>query len=129
MSIDIDELISDIRKTAKTAGRAFGKMADKSSKATEEMVEYTKIKIKITELENQLEDLFEGIGRKLYGARSGEEVPDFSSDFETADDLKDKLTALKARAEELRKKRNCRTCGRKNDRNAVFCQWCGDKVS
>ena len=127
MYIDIDKLIADIRKTAYNAGKTVSKMADQSSKKTEEMIEYTKLKLKIIETEGEIKDLYEAVGRKLYSARSDDTqaVPDFTQDFEALDGLKINAATLRERAETFKKRKKCPECGRQNDRNAVFCQGCG----
>ena len=94
---------------------------------TDEIVDKTKLKLAIGDLEKKLAATFEGIGRLVYDAETaGEDITELKADaFETVKELQDELTKLQARLYDLDGVSCCSACGAPNEKDATFCKKCG----
>ena len=94
---------------------------------TDEIVDKTKIKLAIGDLEKKLTATFEGIGRLVYDAEtSGEDIAQLKADaFETVQELQAEIAKMQARLYDLEGVFCCEACGAPNEKDAAFCKKCG----
>jgi len=117
--MDIFESIkSTISNTAKSA-----------AKKSNELVEITKLKMSISNLEMDITRLMGDIGESVYdayknGEGTAEDLPDICEQIDI------KYADIEESREKLRKLKNvklCPTCKNEVDPEAVFCSKCGQK--
>ncbi len=94
---------------------------------TGEIVDKTKVKMAIADMEKKLAATFEGIGRLVYDAEtSGEDIADLKADaFETVKELQAEIAALQNRLYDIDGISCCGACGAPNEKDATFCKKCG----
>lgn len=105
-------------------------MAQTAGKKTEELVELTKIRVKIADLRREIAALYEGLGRLVYDSRTANEPVDDMIDacVEQLQELQTQLSKLEDRIMESKNVIRCE-CGTLNANNAVFCNRCGQKLN
>ncbi len=94
---------------------------------TGEIVDKTKLKMAIGDLEKKLSATFEGIGRLVYDAETaGEDIAALKADaFDTIKELQADIAALQAKLYDLEGVACCNACGAPNEKDAAFCKKCG----
>ncbi len=114
-----DEVVSRVKDMAETAGRKTG-----------ELVEISKIKIRIAELRREIAGAHEGLGRLIYDSRkSGEDVAEMvDACVDHIADLYEDLEELELKVMESKNAVRCNGCGALNDNTAQFCNQCGTKL-
>lgn len=108
-----------VTKTAKDAAKASG-----------ELVEQTKLKIKAMDLKDEIETRYTKIGELYYGVAeyeldSGEEISDL------VDEIRELKEVLDETEKEIKRNKNilrCAECQAENDRDDVYCRKCGNKL-
>lgn len=114
-----EEILNKAREVA-------GAATDKAS----ELVDKTKIKMEIAQLEKKLSATYEGIGRLVYEAETADEdIAELkASAFETVKELEDAITALQEKLYGYEGAVRCRECGGVNEGDAIFCKKCGKSL-
>ncbi len=102
-------------------------IAESVKDKTGEIVDKTKLKLAIGDLEKKLAATFEGIGRLVYDAEiAGEDIAQLKTDaFDTVKELQAELATLQAKLYDLEGVACCNTCGAPNEKDATFCKKCG----
>lgn len=116
-------MLDDMIVNAKSAADAVGKTASK-------LVDISKLRISVADLNAEINKKYEELGRAVYEAKKAD------ADFEqiiaenvtSIDDLKEQLAAVNAQLASARQKTVCSYCGHENDPDAVFCGKCGHKL-
>ena len=114
-------------KLGKKASEAYKITADKTGKIAKE----AKLRMKISELKSQINDIYEEIGKKVYENHVREEKEDLNKSLEDeciridvlSDEIEDKLKQCL----ELKDKKQCPNCYKEIDKNMKFCPECGAK--
>ena len=102
--------------------RAVSKTARKAVKFSGDAFDYTKIKLKITELNSKLDDKYAKIGLAVYEGNTNEEIDKICEEISS---LREEIDELKLKLTEYKNKKTCHVCGKTADKEAVFCQYCG----
>ena len=114
-------------KIGKKASEAYKVTADKTGKMAKE----AKLKMKMAELKNQVNDIYKEIGKKVYEKHVREENIDIKTDLEEECTKIDVLSAeIESKLKEclnLRDKKQCQKCFKEIDKNMNFCPECGAK--
>ena len=117
-------------KLGKKASEAYKITADKTGKIAKE----TKLKLKMSGLRTQVDDLYEEIGKKVYEEhlREDEEVKgNIKEKLEQLcikiDVLSDEIEDLLSQCLELRDKKQCKNCYVEMDKEYKYCPNCGAK--
>ena len=106
-------------------------LADLVGKATEELVDDSRIKIQELKLSSELKDAYERLGSVIYDSiKSGEEnqalVDLVVGEIDT---IHQGLEALKVKAAPAPAERYCAQCGATNGGESSFCSRCGAPLS
>lgn len=111
-----EEVISRAKAVAEAAGRKTG-----------ELVETTKLKVEIAELQKEIASLYEGLGRLIYdGKKSGESVDDMvDACIAHLEEQNAYLEELQDRILENKNAVRCAGCGAINDDSFRYCSQCG----
>ena len=117
-------------KLGKKASEAYKITADKTGRLAKE----TKLKIKISDLKSQINDLYEEIGKNVYQKhiREDEEAnkeieEDISHLCTKIDVLSDEIDSLLEQCLELKDRKQCKNCYKEIDKNDKYCPNCGAK--
>lgn len=114
-------------KLGKKASEAYKVTADKTGKLAKE----AKLRMKMGELKNEINDIYEDIGKAVYENHVREEKQDISSDLEEKctkiDCLSDEIESYLKECLELKDKRQCPNCYTEIDKDIKFCPECGAK--
>ena len=120
MDMDVINNIKD------TLGKAKDTVVTKSS----EIVEITKLKYSIADIEGEISKLMRAIGEKVYesyknGTEPDESINEFCSEISAKyAEIDEKRTKLC----EIKKEVICKSCGKSVDKDADFCPKCGQKL-
>ncbi len=95
-----------------------------------QLVELTKLKIKVSQAEGEIDKLLEILGTKIYeeykdGARLSEEVNGLCV---ALDGKYKELETLVSQADEIKEVQECPACKEKNPAESKFCSKCGEKL-
>lgn len=113
-------------KLGKKATEAYKITADKTGKIAKE----TKMRLKMSELKSQVNDLYEEIGKKVYEKHIAKEEIKKEETEEICvqiDVLSDEIENLLKQCLDLRDKKQCSKCFSEIDKNVKFCPNCGAK--
>ena len=114
-------------KLGKTASHAYKLTADKTGKIAKE----TKLKFKMSELKNQITQLYEEIGEKVYEKHIREEEISIKQDLEEycikIDVLSDEIDSLLKQCMDLKDKKLCPKCFKEIRKDDNYCSNCGQK--
>lgn len=117
-------------KLGKKATEAYKITADKTGKIAKE----TKLKIKMSGLRTQVEDLYKEIGKKVYEEHIREDEEAKGNIKEELEELCTKIDVLSDEIEdlleqclELRDKKQCKNCYVEMDKEYKYCPNCGAK--
>lgn len=111
--------------------KTLTKTAKGAAKASGELVEQTKLKLKVIDIKDEINTRYTKIGELYYN------VAEYELDCgDSISDLVDEIRALKEELaeveEEIKKNKSlnkCSTCGAENDAEDVYCRKCGSKLN
>ena len=104
-------------------------MADTVDKTVSEQIESIKIKSKISNLNDEIDDFYRSIGIKVY--QSAEEnfaKSDFQAEIGSIQQRFDEIEQCLGRAARIRGVVICTECGKECQMADEFCSKCGDKI-
>lgn len=106
------------------------KTAQSAAKKTNEVVESTKIKIAISDAENEIAKMMREMGETLYEAyKTGTESYSASLEekCEAIDTKYSEIDLLESKLNIIRNMKSCPNCKKEMDKGAAFCSSCGEK--
>ena len=113
-------------KLGQKASEAYKVTADKTGKLAKE----TNLKFKMSDLKNQISDIYEEIGKLIYEQHVREENIDVEKQIEEKctkiDVLSDEIESILKECMELKNKRQCPKCQTQIDKEVKFCPECGE---
>lgn len=115
--------IDDVISTGKNAVSAAGKKTD-------EVVRFSKLKMKESSLNSDIKIKYEKLGELIYQmAKSGEkDNEEFDKYISELDECYAGLADIAAQLDELRCEVTCPKCGAKTKNDNAFCPKCGAKL-
>lgn len=106
--------------------KGFTKAAQKTKETSEVVVEIAKLKYKLVEINSDIDDNYQKIGKLVYNAGEDEDIT------EKLKELCDEITSLSEKKEDMQEsynelvnKKQCPKCGMKLDKDFEFCPKCG----
>ncbi len=113
-------VFGDVLSRAKAVAEAAGKK-------TGELVENTKTKMEIADVQREIASLYEGLGRLVYdGRRSGDPIDDMvDACIAHLEEQNAYLEELQDKLLESKNAVRCGECGTVNDDDSRFCKKCG----
>lgn len=110
----------------------FNEIGKKTSEATSKITKETKLKLKINDNKNKIENIYEEIGKKVYEKHVREENISIKEELQ---EECSKIDALSKEIEVARKeilclnnKRQCPKCYAEIEKEASYCSKCGQKL-
>ena len=120
MDKNIKDFLDKVKVTASQAAEAAGKVADAAGKKASELMENTKLNVKIYDLNGE-------IGRSVYLTHTGVEVDTDEIDMKL-ELIDQKYADIQAIKNELAGKKpcvKCPNCGKDCNKTDIFCSACG----
>ena len=119
MSI-IDNVKNFASKTAKDAVKVSG-----------DAVEFTKLKFKLADLNEKINDEYVSIGKAIYKSSLGidfdsEQIQQMCNEIS---ELKVQVSELESEISVITNKKQCPYCNTKNNADSIYCTKCGEKIS
>ncbi len=104
--------------------------AEKVGKKTGDLIEVSKLRLRLSTAERELSTALEGLGRLVYDAgKSGEDISEMTASAMThLDELTEKAEQLRAEIDNCKNRKRCPNCGAVNTEDAIFCKQCGTKL-
>lgn len=117
-------VLDDVITTAKT-------VAAGASKKTEELMNFSKLKIASMNTNTDLSKAYQRLGVIMYDAKKNGLEVDEVIDSCTAeiDELRAKLDDLNDKLNEMKRQKVCPRCGTRNNVDQVYCGGCGSKLT
>lgn len=117
-------MLDDVIVNAKSAANVVGKKAA-------QLVDISKLRISVADLNNEISKQYESLGRAAYDAQKsgGDLSEEISERAKTIDDLNEQLNAVNEQLAAAREKLVCPNCGQENAQGSVYCSKCGQKLS
>lgn len=129
MDEKIKNIISAVKTTAVAAGQAAGRAAEATGKKAEEVVEQTKLNLRIVNLESEINDVYREIGKLIYASRSeaGIEPSAIEEKIVLIDEKREEIEDTRAKLDFLKKTKKCPNpdCGKRCAKEDKFCASCG----
>jgi RNA polymerase subunit RPABC4/transcription elongation factor Spt4 len=114
-------------KLGQKASEAYKVTADKTGKLAKE----AKLKMKISELKSQINNIYAEIGKEVYEKHVRKSDDDIKNKLEEhctkIDVLSDEIEAMSKECLELKDKKQCKNCYTEIEKNIKFCPHCGEK--
>jgi len=120
MTVDFESVWSKAREVAGVAGQK-----------TNELVEFSKLKVSILQLTSELGELYKKLGSIYYQQKHNGKTTDEAELLELITSINETHAAIaenETRLSELRKAVKCPVCGTENKQDANFCMGCGAKM-
>lgn len=109
-------------------GEKLAATGEEVSKKAKEMSEVLSLKNQIRTQEDQLKEIYESIGKKVFEAHKDEEGSEYAADFESIKTALAGIETLNAQIREIKGTKTCSVCGADVEAEASFCPKCGAKV-
>ncbi len=118
------DVITNIKETLE---KAIKTGVDKSN----EIVEITKLKYAIADMEGDISKLMREIGESVYEAYKDSKEPDetINESCATISEKYAQIDEMRAKLNELKKLTICPKCGAAMDKDSQFCSKCGEKLA
>ena len=115
----------DFEDVKKVLGEATQKVVQKSG----EVLEYSKIKYAIYDIQNDINKIFVQLGQMIYeGINSGDVIDDnIKEKCEIIDAKKLEIAELEEKLAFLKNNKKCNLCGKFSKKDDAFCASCGEK--
>ena len=115
--MELTKLLSKLKKGVKKTTQTVVKISG-------EALDYTKLKIKISDIESELDERYMAIGMAVYEDNGETDIDAICSEIS---ELREELSELKAEINEYKCQKICYECGRTTDKDNPYCPSCGSK--
>jgi len=110
----------------------FNDIGKKTTEATSKITKEAKLKLKMGDNKNKINNLYQEIGKKVYEKHVREESIDIKEELkvecEKIDALSKEIEDARLEILKLNNKRLCPNCFAEVEKTAAFCSKCGEKL-
>lgn len=130
MDDKVRALLDKIQSAAQVVGDAAGSSARYVGKRANEMLDVTKLHLKIFDLNTEITTLQREIGAMVYDTHSGKETDDSALEQRllAIDEKHRQITELRERINTLRQSKTCPSCGASSSKEDQYCKQCGSSL-
>ncbi|MBR5227877.1 MAG: zinc ribbon domain-containing protein [Clostridia bacterium] len=123
--MEFSDKVKDVsKKVGDVAEKTYKTVADKSN----QLIQNTKLKIKISDIEQEIEIMYSDFGKRIYEKfKAGEEVDGFEKECKKITKMYKEIEELDAKSLNLRGLRKCSNCMQAIEVEAKYCPSCGEK--
>lgn len=129
MEDKLKQIISAVKNTAVAAGQTVSHAAEVTGKRAEQILEQTKLNLRIIDLENETNDLFREIGKLVVASRADEtfQTGDIEEKIQQIDAKRLEITEINEKLDLLKRSKKCPNpdCGKRCAKEDKFCNACG----
>lgn len=126
-------ILEKVKASAAMVGDLTMSAAVTVGKKAGDVVEQSKLNLKLFDLQNEVDLLMKKIGRQLYQAHTDPdmETPDFEELFAAVDQKAEEMQELRDKLEMLRRTKKCPNpnCGKTCTKDAAYCPACGTALN
>lgn len=117
-------VLEDFFVKAKVAVDTLGEKAG-------QIVDVSKLNIKMAELKNDMKNEYENLGKAVYKSKKEQTDDDVTINYEVAqiDNLALQIEELKKQIAAMQNKVLCNSCGQPNEVGSCYCAKCGGELS
>jgi len=130
MDEKVKEIMEKAKVTASAAAEAGKKAYDVAGKKAGVLMEVGKLKLKMFDLNTEVEVLYKEIGKAVYLTHTGAQVEESEIESKLAE-IDEKFVAMAALKDDLAARKTtvtCPVCGKECDKGDVFCRVCGKEL-
>lgn len=115
---------------ASRAGEFATKTAENAGEKAKDVVNASKINLKIFDLTTDIDILYKEVGKLIYAAHTNEEssTEELEARLLAIDEKMREIEDLKACLENRKNEKECEACGKKNEADSSYCSNCGEKL-
>ncbi len=123
----MNQIFEKIKSGAKVVQKNAEKVTKQVVSKTNDAVSHTKLRFAINETESKVTELYEEIGRAVYGEylKTGEAGENMLDRCERIDKLFEEIDDLKEKLAELKQSVKCPACGEYSQNGSLYCPHCG----
>lgn len=105
-------------------------LAETVGKQTEKVVEISKLKLQVSQVNSDVKHAYEKLGSAIYNMKKAnyEDEGLIASVVEEIDGLMEERVRAEAKLATLKNMVICEACGAKNQQDAVYCTKCGSRL-
>ena len=107
--------------------KVLQKTGDKVVKKTSEVYEYTKLSIAMSGLKNDIDQLYQQIGKSVYSHYTDDDfsIDDISGLCEAVELKNEEIAKIQEKIQQLKNVKICGNCGASSSEESMFCAKCG----
>lgn len=123
--MEFSDKVKDVsKKVGDVAEKTYKTVADKSN----QMIKSAKLKIQVSDLEQEIEIIYENMGKRIFELyKNGEVVEGFEKDCKKIEKMYKEIVELDEKSLYIKNLRKCANCGEIIDLDNKFCPLCGEK--
>ncbi len=127
-------LMSRVKLSAEVLADRTGKVANHAagvaSKKATNVVESTKLNLRIFDLNSELDQLYKELGKMLYDTHCGMEIDqeEIQVKLILIDEKCQAVSEIRNKLQSLKTSSQCPNCGKECSANDVFCSGCGAQL-
>ena len=111
----------------------FNELGKKTSEATNKITKETKLRLKMGDNKNKINNLYQEIGKKVYEKYvRGDSISikeELKEECDKIDELSKEIEEARLEILKLNNKRLCPNCFAEVEKSAAFCSKCGEKLA
>jgi len=111
------DIIEKVKNAVSTTTR-------KAVKLSNEAIDYTKIKLKISDLKSQLDEKYAAIGLAVYEGNDEDKIDGICEEISS---LRRDIEDLELKLSEYKNQKTCSSCGAVCEKEDEFCRKCGSE--
>lgn len=130
MDDKVRNLLNRVKDTAQQAGQAASNTAQEMGRKAGNVVDVTRLNVKIYELQSDVDTLMKNAGQIVYNAHLGVETDEamLNSILAELDEKNGQIMDLRAQIDGIKNQKTCPYCGAACSKDDRYCKSCGAEL-